>query len=33
VDTNNMEAFYILQGHYIDAVLEQAIADYGSMEG
>jgi protein-tyrosine phosphatase len=32
VDTTNMEAFYILQGSYIDAALEQAVADYGSME-
>ncbi len=26
-----MEAFYILQGSYIDAALVQAVADYGSM--
>jgi protein-tyrosine phosphatase len=32
VDTTNIEAFYILQGSYIDASLEQAVADYGSME-
>jgi len=32
VDTTNLEAFYVLQGSYIDAALEQAIADYGSME-
>jgi protein-tyrosine phosphatase len=32
VDTTNMDAFYILQGSYIDAALEQAIEDYGSME-
>ena len=32
VDTTNIEAFYILKGNYIDASLEQAIADYGSME-
>ena len=32
VDTTNMDAFYILQGAYIDATLEQAVADYGSME-
>lgn len=32
VDTTNMEAFYILEGSYIDASLEQAMADYGSME-
>ena len=33
VDTTNMDAFYILQGAYIDAALEQAVEDYGSMEG
>jgi len=27
-----MDAFYILQGAYIDAALEQAVEDYGSME-
>jgi protein-tyrosine phosphatase len=32
VDTTNMDAFYILQGAYIDAALEQAVVDYGSME-
>lgn len=32
VDTTNMEAFYMLQGAYIDAALEQAVEDYGSME-
>ncbi len=32
VDATNMEAFYILQGHYIDGSLEQAIAEYGSMD-
>ena len=32
VDTTNMEAFYILQGAYIDAALEQAIGEFGSME-
>jgi len=32
VDTNNMDAFYILQGAYIDAAFEQAVEDYGSME-
>jgi len=31
-DTTNMDAFYILQGAYIDAALEQAVEDYGSME-
>jgi len=33
VDTTHMDAFYILQGAYIDAALEQAVEDYGSMEG
>jgi protein-tyrosine phosphatase len=32
VDTTNMDAFYILQAAYIDAALEQAVEDYGSME-
>ena len=32
VDTTNMDAFYILQGAYIDAALEQAVEEYGSME-
>ena len=32
VDTTNIEAFYILEGSYIDASLEQAISDYGSMD-
>ena len=32
VDTTNMDAFFILQGAYIDAALEQAVEDYGSME-
>ena len=32
VDTTNMDAFYILQGAYIDAAFEQAVEDYGSME-
>jgi protein-tyrosine phosphatase len=32
VDTTNMEAFYILRGAYIDAALEQAVADHGSMD-
>ena len=32
VDTTNMNAFYILQDAYIDAALEQAIEDLGSME-
>lgn len=33
VDTGNMEAFYILDGAYIDAALDQAVSDYGSMDG
>ena len=32
VDATNMEAFYVLQGQYIDASLEQAISDFGSMD-
>jgi protein-tyrosine phosphatase len=32
VDTTNMDAFYVLQPAYIDAALEQAVEDYGSME-
>jgi len=32
VDTTNMDAFYILQGAYIDAALDQAVEDYGSIE-
>jgi len=32
IDTTNMNAFYILQASYIDAALEQAVEDYGSME-
>jgi protein-tyrosine phosphatase len=32
VDSTNIEAFYILQGSYIDAALQQAIAEYGSMD-
>lgn len=32
IDMSNVEAFYILEGSYIDGSLEQAIADYGSME-
>ena len=32
VDTTNMEAFYILEGAYIDAALEQAVEDFGSMD-
>jgi protein-tyrosine phosphatase len=33
VDMTNVEAFYILDGSYIDGTLERAVADYGSMEG
>jgi protein-tyrosine phosphatase len=32
VDTTNMEAFYRLQGAYIDASLQEAIKQYGSMD-
>jgi protein-tyrosine phosphatase len=32
VDMSNVEAFYILDGSYIDGTLEQAVADHGSME-
>jgi protein-tyrosine phosphatase len=32
VDMTNVEAFYILDGSYVDGTLERAIADYGSME-
>jgi protein-tyrosine phosphatase len=32
VDTTNMEAFYRLQGAYIDASLEEAVRQHGSME-
>jgi len=32
VDMTNVEAFYILEGSYIDGSLEQAIADHGSMD-
>lgn len=32
VDTTNMEAFYILEAHYIDAALDQAVKEYGSMD-
>ena len=28
----NVEAFYVLEGSYIDGSLERAVADYGSME-
>jgi protein-tyrosine phosphatase len=33
VDMTNVEAFYILDGSYIDGTLERAIEEYGSMEG
>jgi protein-tyrosine phosphatase len=33
VDMTNVEAFYILDGSYIDGSLEQAVAEYGSMDG
>jgi len=32
VEMSNVEAFYILDGSYIDGTLEQAVTDYGSME-
>jgi protein-tyrosine phosphatase len=32
VDMTNVEAFYILDGSYIDGSLEQAVAEYGSMD-
>lgn len=32
LDMTNVEAFYVLQGSYIDGSLEQAVAGYGSME-
>jgi protein-tyrosine phosphatase len=32
VDMTNVEAFYILKSSYIDGTLEQATAEYGSME-
>lgn len=33
IDMTNVEAFYVLKGSYIDGSLEQAVADFGSMEG
>lgn len=33
IDMTNVEAFFVLDGSYIDGSLEQAVADYGSMEG
>jgi len=32
VDMTNVEAFYILDGSYIDGTLERAVEEYGSME-
>lgn len=32
VDMTNVEAFYYLEGHYIDGTLETAVEEYGSME-
>lgn len=32
VDASDIKAFYLLEGGYIDASLEQAVKDYGSME-
>ena len=32
VDTSNIEAFYVLDGSYIDAALEAAVKEFGSME-
>jgi protein-tyrosine phosphatase len=32
VDMTNVEAFYLLEGFYIDGALEQAVEEYGSME-
>lgn len=32
VDMTNVEAFYVLQGEYIDASLEEAVKLYGSMD-
>jgi len=32
IDMTNVEAFYILEGSYIDGTLEQAVQEYGSME-
>jgi protein-tyrosine phosphatase len=32
VDMTNVNAFYILQGEYIDASLDEAVKQYGSME-
>lgn len=32
IDMTNVEAFYVLQGNYIDGSLDYAVAEYGSME-
>lgn len=32
IDMTNVEAFYVLEGAYIDGTLDQAIAEHGSME-
>jgi protein-tyrosine phosphatase len=32
VDMTNIEAFYVLQPSYIDASLDEAVKQYGSME-
>lgn len=32
IDMTNVEAFYVLDGSYIDGALEQAVAEYGSMD-
>lgn len=32
VDPSNIEAFYVLQGSYIDAALDAAVEEFGSME-
>lgn len=32
VDVTNMNAFYVLQASYIDASLDEAVKNYGSMD-
>jgi len=32
IDMANVEAFYVLEGFYIDGTLDQAVAEYGSMD-
>lgn len=32
IDMTNVEAFYVLEGFYIDGTLDQAVTDYSSME-